>query len=200
MGAVVTPPLEILFGLLFVLAGPIKAMPTFRGLTTGMPVRERNTLAVKGAAFGALAIALAAFLAEAMAARYAISRQSLGVAVGLLLTIIGLLQLLGKETGPPTPAPIDALSLAFPTLLPPIAFGLILLFALALPNGAMSLASLGIVLMVMNAAAMIVADAVLKRIGMVPLRLLGAIFGIFQVALGIEVLFWGLSQSFIPAN
>lgn len=51
---------------------------------------------------------------------------------------------------------------------------------------------LGVVLMAMNAVAMIFADAVLKKMGMAPLRLLGAIFGILQVALGVQMMFWGI--------
>lgn len=53
-------------------------------------------------------------------------------------------------------------------------------------------AVLGAVLMAINAIGMIAAPYVLGRIGMTPLRLLGAVFGIIQLAFGIQIMFWGI--------
>ncbi len=200
MDAVPNPPLAVLFGILFAIAGPIKSMPTFQVLSAGMEVRVRNMLAIKACALGALAIALAVLMVDAMAKKYAVSSPAIGSAAGLMLLVVGVLSLLGKESGPPPTSPIDAMGLAFPVLLPPYAFGLILLFAVSLPTAAMGLITLGAALMAMNAVAMIFADAVLKRVGMAPLRLLGAIFGILQVALGMQILFWGIAEGFGFSN
>lgn len=186
------PSVAVLFGLLFVLAGPIKAMPTFEAIAARMPQRDKRMLALKGAALGALAIVLAVFMAKAMSARYAVSGPAIGTATGLLLTLVGLLSLLGKEQKAEMGAAPSAMSLAFPILLPPYAFGLILLFAFFLPENTWELALLGVILMTLNGVAMVFANAVLKVIGMAPLMLLGSIFGILQVALGVEMMFWGI--------
>jgi multiple antibiotic resistance protein len=200
MESTTNPSLATLFGLLFVLAGPIKAMPVFRALSAGMERRARSTLALKAAAFGALGIALAAGMAEAMLAKYGVAGPGIAAAAGLLLVLVGVLPILGKDAQPEIPSPPDALSLAFPVLLPPHAFGLILLFCFYLPEKILTFILLGSALMSMNAVAMMFADAVLKRTGMVPLRLLGAIFGILQVALGMQMLLWSLTTALSSAG
>jgi multiple antibiotic resistance protein len=195
----VAAPLAVLFGLLFTLVGPIKMIPTFHALTAGMDARDRSRLALKAAAFGALGIALAALMGLAQIESAGISREALGTAAGLVLAIVGLLPLIGMDgkaaagTTPP-----DALSLAFPVLLPPHAFGLILLISLYIPSieGRFGIVLVGFVLMALNAVAMLVAGPIMKRIGMTPLRIFGAVFGIIQLALGIQILFWGLSRGF----
>lgn len=191
-------PIAILAGLLFTLVGPVKVMPTFYGLTMSMAPRARNLLAVKSAALGALGIALAAAIGGAKIEEAGISHEALGTATGLVLVIIGLMPLIGVELPSPdkSDTPPDALGLAFPILVPPYAFGLIILIGLYLParTGAVGIAMLGILLMAVNAAAMIAAPSILRRTGVSPLRLLGAVFGIVQLALGIQLLFWGISN------
>lgn len=189
------PSLTTLFGLLFVLAGPIKAMPVFQGFSSGMDDRARVLLALKAAAFGALGIALAAGMAQAMLAKFGVAGPAVAAAAGFVLVVAGVLPLIGKDSKPDIPSPPDALSLAFPVLMPPHAFGLILLFCFYLPDRTLGFILLGAALMAMNAVAMLVARPVMKRIGMVPLRLLGAIFGILQVALGMQMLFWSVGES-----
>lgn len=191
-------PLAILAGLLFTLVGPIKAMPTFYGMTASMEPRARNALALKAAALGALGIALAAAMGKAKIEKAGISREALGAATGVVLSIIGLMPLIGIELSSPAKmkSPPDAMDVAFPILVPPYAFGLIILIGLYLPGrtGSIGITALGIVLMAINALAMIVGPMILRRTGSSPLKLLGAVFGIFQLALGIQLLMWGITN------
>ena len=48
--------------------------------------------------------------------------------------------------------------------------------------------------MAINAVAMIAARTILSRTGVTPLRVLGAVFGILQLALGIQLMFWGIAN------
>jgi multiple antibiotic resistance protein len=190
-------PLAILAGLLFTLVGPVRAMPIFHGMAATMEPRARNALALKAAALGALGIAIAAAMGKAKIEKIGISREALGAATGLVLAVIGLMPLIGIEL--PSPAksksPPDAMGVAFPILVPPYAFGLIVLIGLYLPNraGAIGIVALGIVLMAINAVAMIIAPLVLRHSG-TSLRLMGAVFGILQLALGVQMLFWGITN------
>lgn len=191
-------PLAILAGLLFTLVGPVKAMPTFYGMTATMEPKARNALAIKAAALGAIGIALAAAIGKAKIEKAGISREALGVATGLVLAIIGLMPLVGIElrSAAKAKSPPDALDVAFPTLVPPYAFGLIILIGLYLPGrtGTLGIVALGIVLMAINALAMIIGPAIMRRTGSAPLKLLGAVFGIFQLALGVQMLLWGITN------
>lgn len=198
MDAATTEPLAILGALLFTLVGPIKVMPIFDALTRTMTPRARAGLALRAAGFGALGVAIAAEMGATKIESVGISREALGAATGLVLAIVGLPPLIGVEIGASAgpDGPPDAFGLAFPTLLPPYAFGLIILISLYLPasTGVVRVASLGVLLMAINALAMIAAPVIMRRIGLTPLRLLGAVFGIIQLALGIQMLFWGISH------
>ena len=191
-------PLRVLGGLLFTLVGPVKMMPVFYARTATMDTRARAVLAVKAAALAALGIAIAGVAGTAKIADMGISREALGTATGLVLAIIGLMPLIGVDLQPASKstAPLDAHSLAFPTLVPPYAFGLIILISLYMPqpDGAYRIAVMGVVLMAINTVAMITAQFVLGRTGMMPLRVLGAVFGILQLALGIQLMFWGIAN------
>jgi multiple antibiotic resistance protein len=190
-------PIAVLAGLLFTLVGPVKAMPTFYGMTATMEPRARNALALKAAALGALGIAIAAAMGKAKIEKIGISREALGAATGLVLAIVGLMPLVGFDSSPAkSKSPPDAMGLAFPILVPPYAFGLIVLIGLYLPTraGAIGIIALGIVLMAINAVAMIIAPPIMRRTGSSPLRLLGAVFGILQLALGVQMLLWGITN------
>ncbi len=192
-----TSTLTILFGLLFTLVGPIKAIPVFHALTAGMEPKARGILALKGAALGALGIAVAALMGMALISKYGVSHGALATAAGLVLAIVGLMPLIGMDKkGGSGGTPPDALSLAFPTLLPPYAFGLILLFGMYLPSagGKAGIILVGAAIMAMNAIAMMLAGPFMKYLGMTPLRIFGAVFGILQLALGVEMIFWGLAN------
>ncbi len=196
----VDEPLSVLFGLLFTLVGPIKVIPAFHAMTSEMGVQERNWLAIKAAAYGALGIGLAALIGSAQIDKVGISPGTIGTAAGLVLAIVGLMPLIGIETKTEPATPPDALSLAFPVLLPPHAFGLILLISLYIPSteGRLGIAIVGAILMAINAVAMLLAVPILKRVGITPLRIFGAVFGILQLALGIQILFWGISVGMAP--
>lgn len=198
MDAATREPVAILGALLFTLVGPVRVMPIFDALTRTMTPRARAGLALRAAGLGAFGIAIAAEMGATKIEAVGISREALGAATGLVLTIVGLLPLIGVEIGASARAdgPPDAFRLAFPTLLPPYAFGLIILISLYLPasTGVVRVALLGILLMAINALAMIAAPAILRRIGLIPLKLLGAIFGIIQLALGLQMLLWGISH------
>jgi multiple antibiotic resistance protein len=198
----VDEPLRILFGLLFTLVGPLKVISTFHSLTDGLETLERNRLALKASAYGALGIALAALMGSAQVAKFGISREAVDTAAGLLLAIVGLLPLIGiekKSEGAKTPH--DPLSLAFTVLVPPYAFGLILLVSLYIPSdeGQLGIVLVGVILMAMNAIAMMLAGPILKRVGITPLRIFGAVFGILQLSLGIQMLFWGIKHGMAAA-
>ncbi|MGL4543111.1 MAG: MarC family protein, partial [Polymorphobacter sp.] len=88
MEAATTDPLAILAGLLFTLVGPIKAMPTFYGLTMTMTTRARTLLALKAAALGAIGIGIAVAMGTFHIQKFGISREALGTATGLVLSIV----------------------------------------------------------------------------------------------------------------
>lgn len=191
-------PLLQLFMLLFTLAGPIKMIPAFHGVAARLEQEARLGFAVKAALFAFLGIILAALMGGMQLQKVGVSREALGTAAGLVLAVVGLMPLIGLEKKPVAgPAP-DALGFAFPTILAPATFGLIILYSLYAQSQADTIGVIltGGALMLLNLLAMLASGWIMSKIGMTPLRIFGAVFGIVQLALGIQILFWGLATGF----
>lgn len=200
-------PLGFLFIILFSVAGPLKMVPTFYGLSARLPPAEARSLAWRSAALAWFGIVVAASLGTFQLGRVGVSREAVGTAAGLVLAIIGLMPLVGWHEKPatmdgPPAGPPTAMTIAFPMLLPPYAVGIILLFSLyakSIVDTAGILAT-GAALMALNAVAMMFAGPIMRKIGVTPLQLLGAVLGIIQLAFGIQILFWGISRGLIVAS
>ena len=89
-----------------------------------------------------------------------------------------------------TPMQLAVTPLAFPSMVTPRAVGVLVIFVaffLTLQGKLMVLAVAAVVLF-LNLLAMRCAYWFMDRIGMTPLLVLGAVFGVLQVALGIEMM------------
>lgn len=192
-----------LFGLLFMMMGPIAVMPAFAAVTQGADAALRHRIAARAAGYAAAAVVLAVLLGVGVLNAWGASRASLILAAGLLLLLAALGHVTAKPapvaeapTRPFGPPPLQvALSpLAFPTIVTPHAVGVVIIFSAYFPsleNQALILAAgLGVVLL--DYLAMRVAVRFVDWAGPVPLRILGAVFGVLQVALGLEFLLSGL--------
>lgn len=188
-------PLFQLFMLLFTLCGPIKMIPTFHGVAAQMEAGERRSFAVKAALIAFGGVILAALMGGMQLQKVGVGREALGTAAGLVLAIVGLMPLIGMEKKMSTGGKLDPLSFAFPMILAPHTFGLIILFSLYAQSTAdtVSIIMVGGALMLLNLIGMLGAGWVMRKIGMTPLRVFGAVFGIIQLALGIQILFWGIN-------
>ena len=193
-----------LFPLLFMMMGPIGLMPAFVGLTRSLTVAEQRKVARNAIAFAAAAITLAVALGAGVLAAWGATPSSLIVASGLLLLIAALKGMFVTPASPVAvdpPAPTDlslALSpLAFPTMISPHAIGVLIVFVAFFPDlaGKATILAVALGVLVLNLGAMIYSRKLMELIGMTPLRILGAVFGVLQVALSIEIIFSGLSMS-----
>jgi multiple antibiotic resistance protein len=192
--------------LLFMLMGPIGLVPAFDLATHGLGARDRRRVALQVTAFAMVALGLAVFLGTAAMTRVGTTPPSLIVAAGTILTVTALRNILATGQPPavsqPSPSPealpswMPALSpITIPGLVSPVVVAILVIFTTSFPASGQRLAILGVALAIMalNVLAMLGARAIMHRIGMAPLLLLGAVFGVLQVALGIEILSDGLS-------
>lgn len=182
-----------LFGLLFMMMGPVSVIPVFAALTGRLERPEVRAIALRAAFFAALAVTLAGLVGYSLLSRWGGTPGSLIVAAGLLLMISALKGILGSPAGPPGhdgPGKDIALSpLAFPTLVTAHGVGVLIVFTAYVPDFSLQISmvvvALGIVLV--NLVAMLFAHRVMELIGIVPLKLLGAVFGVLQLAFGVEL-------------
>ena len=136
---------------------------------------------------------------------WGISNASLVIAAGVILTLSALRGILLPAAGasPPDSADPGTLAirpLAFPTIVSPHGVGVIIVFIAFLPSGLAKLTVLSVAgfILLLDYGAMRIAHWFMAKVGMTPLLVLGAVFGILQVALGIEMVLSGFSLAGRP--
>ena len=190
-------PLKQIFVLLFMMTGPLKAVPTFDALTTAMSPSERAAVARKAVVIAAIALTLAIVAGHGIMTSWGASPQAVSAAAGLLLAIASLQAIMGAAP-PPAAAgaerDIAIAPLAFPTLVPPYAVGVLILFASYFSQTAnlLQIVGLAVGLMLVNWIAMTFADRILRVLGPTTLKVLGSVFGVLQLSLGIEMMLFAV--------
>lgn len=200
-------PLEKLFVLLFMMTGPLRVVPGFASISGALPPEARHDLARRGVLFAAIGVLLSVFVGHGILRSWGASPQALATATGTLLLLTALRDLTGWPAPPPPPAARPdaspgrlALSpLAFPIILPPFAVGVLVLFAAHFPDLASQgkMVGLALGLLVVDLLAMRHAERIMAALGPVALHLLGAVFGVLQLALATEMIFWGVKTAFV---
>ena len=188
-----------LFPLLFNMMGPIGLIPAFAHITAGMDQPTRNRMARRAAGLAFIALFLSVFLGAVMLGAWSISKGSLVFAAGLIVTGTALLPLLwpGGGTAPApaaaptqTPEQLAVSPLAFPSMVTPRAVAVLIIFVAYFPTmeGRLTVLATAALMLLLNLTGIRYAHVFMARIGMTPLLVLGAVFGVLQVALGVEMM------------
>ena len=186
-----------LFPLLFNMMGAIAVIPLFAGLTAAMDQPTRARVARRAALLGLAALFIAVFMGASMLGSWGIGKGSLIFAAGLIVTSTALLPLLwgggGGNTGSGvqrTPEQLAVSPLAFPGIVTPRAIGILIIFVAFFPTleGKLTVLAVAGLMMFLNLLGMRYAHWFMQNIGMTPLLVLGSVFGVLQVALGVEMM------------
>lgn len=195
-------PLGQLATLVFMMMGPVSLIPMFYGATRAADFQLRRSIALRAFGFAEIALVIAVVIGAGLLMSWGASRPALIIAAGLLLTIASLRNVLGQghaavspTDSPQAPPRSIALSpLAFPSIVTPYGVGVLIVFVAYAPDARVKLSILGIALaiMVIDLLAMLSAHRLIKWVGPVPLTILGAVFGVLQIALGLEMVISGV--------
>jgi multiple antibiotic resistance protein len=187
----------------FLLLGPIKILGPFVKLTRGAEPRFCRQLAVRSILVAAGALAAAAILGDEVLVRYHIRMSVLAVTGGLILFLTALDTVLRQFRGPAGPDAEDmplslnlAVSpLAFPIVVTPSGIAAVIIFAVLRPGpgGKVTIGLLLLVILILDLIAMLYARVILKWLAL-PLHILGAVLGVIQVALGLNIMLVNLSR------
>lgn len=188
-------PLQQIGGLLFMMTGPLKVAPTFAAITANLPAGEKGPIARKAVFIAMAALCVAIFVGPGLMKSWGASQQAVSAAAGLLLAIASLQGILGSASAPAQEVGERDLAispLAFPTLAPPYAVGVLVLFAANFSQAVslLQVAGLAMAMMLLNWLAMTFASQILRVLGPTTLRVLGSVFGVLQLSLGIEMIFY----------
>jgi multiple antibiotic resistance protein len=197
-------PLQKLFVLLFMMTGPLRVVPTFAGMTREFDGPARNRLALRGVLYGAVGILLAVFVGHVILKSWGATPQALAAATGLLLVLTALQALIGWPAAPlpakdveSSPDRLALTPLAFPTIVPPFAVGVLILFAAYFPDLESQFKMIGLTfgLLIADLIGMRYAQQIISVIGMNTLQILGAIFGVLQLSLALQMIFWAVRST-----
>jgi multiple antibiotic resistance protein len=199
-------PLDKLFVLLFMMTGPLRVVPGFAALSRELDDDQRLRIATRGALFASAGVVLAVFMGHTILASWGVSREALSAATGVLLFLTALQSLMGSpvanqptQDGSASSVMRLAISpLAFPIILPPFAVGVLILFGAYFPDFYSKLMMLGLSLglIAVDWIAMKYSQQIMEKIGASTLQVLGAVFGVLQLSLAIQMIFWAVKSAF----
>ena len=184
-------PWGALFGLLFMTMGPIRAIAVFSKVGDRDDAPGVRPLAFRAAGLVAAAFLMTVLIGNGVLTAWGVSYPILILAGGVVLTALSLQTLLAPAAAPgPSrdPQAMPAAAVAFPGLFPPIAVSVPLIFSVPFPGWETKLGilALGGALIVVNLLFMLRSKAIIRAVGPVPLQLFGAVFGVLQLALGLQ--------------
>lgn len=191
------------FTLLFVMLGPVKVLGPFAQLTRDIDEATVRKISLRAIFFSIAAVLVSGIAGTSLLARWHVSVASLEMAGGLIFFVVGLrivLEQYQPATVPPAPLPAEptaaALRLTFPTIVTPYGVAAIMVLLARSQDTDRSLTIVGVLLVVMafNYLAMRLAGKVMGGVTLLVLRIVGAVLGVLQVAMAVEMIVRGMQE------
>ena len=199
-------PIDKLFVLLFMMTGPLRVVPGFSAIAGNLDPDLQKRLALRSTLYASLGVLLAIFVGHTVLRSWGATPEALATASGLLLLLTALQSLVGGASSSSQSISgedlLDRLALspiAFPTILPPFAVGVLILFGANFPTfeSQLKMSFLAIGILVVDYFSMCFANRIMATIGSSTLQVLGAVFGVLQLALAVQMIFWALKSVFV---
>jgi multiple antibiotic resistance protein len=186
--------------ILILMLGPFKIIGPFFKATNGASATQSRQIALWATSFAALGLLIAGFLGESILSSYGIPLPILVLSGGIILFLVALRNVLdqfeaheppaGEAKAPPVAAmKVALMPLAFPAIVTPYGIAaLIVLLAFSDGQaGRMTIAAAVVAIMVLNLIVMLAARRLATVLAFV-LPILGAVLGVVQVALGLQII------------
>lgn len=195
--------LGAVFTLFFVTLGPLKILGPFAQRTAALDPATTRRIALLAFVIGVLAVVLGGFIGRALLESWGVSIPSMLIGGGIIFFLVGLRLVLEQyepqhESQPALPAKpfAAAMQLTFPTVVTPYGIAALIVLLAGSNDTTRTLGILAVVIgvMVINLLAMLFARQVMGGVIAVGLKLLGAVLGVLQVALAIEMFIRGLRE------
>lgn len=185
-----------IFLMFFIMLGPIKAIGPFFAATGQLELPALRSLAWKVFAFAIGAVLLAGLLGSQVLQKWQITPAIMELSAGLVFLLVALQLVLAQyepaahPAAPPPSSRPEFMHLVFPVTVTP--YGIAAVISLMALSGSFSrsLAILGLaaVVMLLNLLTMLFVRPIMRGLGVVTLQVLGAILGILQVALALQIM------------
>lgn len=189
--------LSAVFTVIFVTLGPLKIFGPFAQLTHGVDEATLRKIAVRVFVIAVIAVLAGGFSGRALVHNWNISMPALLLSGGIIFFLVGLRLVLEQyEVVHAVPPPLPAVPLAaamrvtFPTVVTPYGIAALIILLSNSHDDARTLSILAILIgvMVLNLLAMLFARRVMGGVTLIGLQILGAVLGVLQVALAVEMI------------
>lgn len=203
----------VAFATLFATIGPLDLAIIFASLTARHSPRQRMRMALTGTAIAGVILLAFAIFGDAMLRLFGISLPALRIAGGILLLLIAIDMVFGRESGATSTTPeetaeaatsqdLSVFPLATPLIAGPGAMGaVILLMARAEGDpiaGAVVIGAI-VLLLALTLAALLLAGQLQKLLGRTGVHVVARVFGVILAALAVQFMLDGLGQAGIVA-
>ena len=193
-------PAAQVFTILLLMLGPFKVVGPFLKVTKGADARTTRRVALWATVFSAAALLVAGFLGESFLEKYGVPLDVLRLAGGIILFLVALKTVL-EQFEPPEPPSEDAeltpqavmrvamRPLAFPGIVTPYGIAALVVFLAFSPSveGRLAIGAIVVAIMGLNLVFMLAARRLLPVLALA-LPVFGAVLGVVQVALGLQII------------
>ena len=192
-----------MFTLLFVTLGPLKVLGPFAQLTQAADEVTLRQIAVRAFMLAVIAVVVGGFSGSALLASWNISASAMLLSGGIIFALVGLdLVLEQYQPAHPAPPPLPAAPMAaamritFPIVVTPYGIAALIVLLANSPDAVRTAAVLAILLavMVLNLLAMLYARRIMGGVTVMVLQIAGAVLGVLQVALAIDMILRALRE------
>lgn len=191
-------PIAQIFTFLFLMLGPIKIIGPFAEVTKGMDIAQTRKVALEAVLFSSIALFLAALIGEYSLASYGIPVPILALAAGIILFLVALINILKQfeaekqgtvDQVSPSRVKVSLSPLAFPTIVTPYGIATLVVFLALSPDikSQLTIGAIVLAIMFLNLIVMMFQRSNFQVLSLV-LPILGAVLGIIQVALGLQII------------
>jgi multiple antibiotic resistance protein len=196
-----------IFILFFVTLGPLKLIGPFAHTTSTADAKTVRQIAVRAFVLSTICVVAAGFIGSVVLSQWRVSLPAMTLTGGIILFLVALRQLLQQYEAPHPPpaasaaAPMAiALRLTFPVVLTPYGLAAVIaLFAASKGDARVEvIVATLLIVMVLNLLAMLYARRILNGPTVLVLQAVGAVLGVLQVALSVQIMIFGLRELGVP--
>jgi multiple antibiotic resistance protein len=186
----------------FIMLGPLKVLGPYVAITHAIPEAERRGIPWKVAGIATLAVLVGGFVGARLMHNWAITPGVMEFAGAIVFFLVALRMVLAQYAEPlaASPAPVAAtplMRLVFPVVVTPYGVATVITLMAVSADGSRTVGILAMVILVMvlNLLTMLFAHAIMRWVTPLPLQVLGAVLGILQVALALQIMVGVLQEA-----
>ena len=193
-----------IFTIFFITIGPLKLLGPFVQRTHGLDDTTVRQIAVRAFLLATISAIAGGFLGAVLLANWHVSIGAMVITAGLVFLLVGLRQILEQYEPPHAPDPnvpalpaaptAAALKLLFPIVLTPFGIAAVIVLLALSPGGERTglIVGMVVVVMLLNLVSMLFARKIMVGATIVVLQILGAVLGILQAGLAVQIMLRGL--------